>query len=79
MRHRHLKTQRPDQVSLAAIDDIISRGTQKDWIALARLLNRQPKTAQKIARVCRANLLNNPRAQRYHFWKRYAATYFAQE
>jgi hypothetical protein len=78
MRHRQLKTKRPDQVSFAAIDDIVSRGTQKDWIALARLLNRQPKTAQKIAQVCKANLLNNPRGQRYHFRQKYAATYFAQ-
>ena len=49
----------------------------KDWIKLARILNQKPEIAQKILHVCKANLLTNPRAQRYHFWQKYAATYFA--
>jgi hypothetical protein len=66
--HRHLDHQ---ESSLAAIDDVISRGKRKDWedLRLAALAN--PAFLEKIQQVCRAHIAN-PRAQRYHFWMHYA-------
>ncbi|MGA3267814.1 MAG: hypothetical protein ABSE16_13435 [Verrucomicrobiota bacterium] len=68
MIHRHLNHQ---ELSLAAIDDIIARGKRKDWedLRLAALAN--PVYLEKIQRVCRARIAD-PHAQRHHFWMSYA-------
>lgn len=69
MTHRHLNPS--DELTLAAIDDIISRGKRPDWEALRRAVLAQPALWEKIVRVCRAQSAD-PRAQRYHFWMHYA-------
>jgi len=68
MIHRHLNHQ---ELSLAAIDDVISRGKRRDWeeLRLAVLGNRV--LLEKIQQVCRAHIAD-PRAQRHHFWMHYA-------
>lgn len=67
MEHRHLIHQ---QFTLAAIDDIISRGKREDWATLRTALLNDPSVREKILRVCAAHIAD-PYAQRYHFWKQY--------
>jgi len=71
MLHRHLTHQ---QLTLAAIDDIIARGKRRDWAALRRAALQDPAVLEKVLRVCRAHIAD-PYAQRYHFWKQYAERY----
>lgn len=68
MLHRHLNHQR---FTLAAIDDIISRGQWQDWVELRRAVLSDPALLDKVARVCRPYACN-PYAQRHHFWMLYA-------
>jgi hypothetical protein len=68
MLHRHLNHQR---LTLAAIDDVISRGRWQDWAALRRAVLADPALRDKVERVCRPHAAD-PYAQRYHFWMRYA-------
>lgn len=68
MLHRHLNHER---FTLAAIDDVISRGRWEDWAALRRALLDDPSVREKVARVCRPRLAD-PYAQRYYFWSHYA-------
>ena len=74
MLHRHLTQQK---FTLAAIDDVIARGQQQDWIELrwAALGNRT--VLDKIMRVCRARV-SDPYAQRYHFWMHYAQEHLGE-
>jgi hypothetical protein len=67
MEHRHLTHQ---EFTLAAIDDIISRGKREDWATLRTALLSDPSVREKILRVCAAHIAD-PYAQRYHFWKQY--------
>ncbi|MEW6220184.1 MAG: hypothetical protein AB1634_11715 [Thermodesulfobacteriota bacterium] len=67
MEHRHL-THR--QYTLAAIDDIISRGRRQDWIALRDAIRTSPPLAEKVLAVCAAHT-SDQYAQRYHFWDHY--------
>ena len=67
MLHRHLVHQ---NFSLAAIDDVISRGKRQDWAALRQAVLEDQDLAEKVLRVCRAHVAD-PYAQRYHFWKTY--------
>ena len=71
--HRHLNHQK---LSLAAIDDVISRGKRKEWEELRIAVMESPVILQKIQRVCRAHIAD-PRAQRYHFWMHYAEAHLA--
>ena len=68
MRHRHLNHSR---FTLAAIDDIIARGQWRHWVDLRTAALRDPFVLDRIERVC-ARYIRDPRAQRYHFWMRYA-------
>lgn len=68
MQHRHLTHQ---AYTLAAIDDIISRGKRQDWAALRTALLTDPTVRDKVLRVCAAHIAD-PYAQRYHFWNHYA-------
>lgn len=68
MQHRHLNH---DRLTLAAIDDVIERGSRQDWAALREAVRAQPSLAEKIQRLC-ARRLADPSAQRYHLWHRYA-------
>ena len=69
MRHRHLT---PSRLTLAAIDDIIARGQWRHWAELRRAARRDRSVLDRIEAVCAAHI-EDPRAQRYHFWMRYAA------
>ncbi|WP_201712569.1 hypothetical protein [Acidiphilium sp. C61] len=68
MRHRHLIH---EDYTLAAIDDIISRGRWNDWSELRDAARADPKVLERITRVCIANA-GDPYAQRYFFWMNYA-------
>ncbi len=67
MLHRHLNHQR---YTLAAIDDVISRGGWRDWADLRRALLADRALLDKVERICRAHTAD-PYAQRYHFWMHY--------
>jgi hypothetical protein len=68
MLHRHLNHQR---FTLAAIDDVISRGRWEDWAELRRAALSDHAVLDKIAHVCRSRVCD-PYAQRHHFWMHYA-------
>lgn len=67
MEHRHLNHQ---QLTLAAIDDTISRGVLADWTQLRAAVLQDAALMDKVARVCQAHLAD-PYAQRYYFWMNY--------
>ena len=73
MIHRHLNHQ---ELSLAAIDDVIARGKRKDWEGLRLAVLASPVFLGKVQQVCRAHIAD-PRAQRYHFWMHYAEEHLA--
>ncbi len=73
MLHRHLAHQ---QFTLAAIDDIISRGRRQDWAELRKAALADRTILEKILRVCRAHVAD-PYKQRYHLGKAYAERYLA--
>jgi len=73
MIHRHLNHQ---ELTLAAIDDVISRGKRKDWEDLRLAVLGNPAFREKIQQVCRARIAD-PRAQRHHFWMHYAEEHLA--
>lgn len=68
MLHRHLNHQR---LTLAAIEDIISRGGWEDWADLRRAAIRDGSVLERIERICRRRAAA-PSAQRHHFWMHYA-------
>lgn len=68
MLHRHLNHQ---QLTLAAIDDVIARGRRRDWAELRQAMLNDQAVLEKVPRVCQAHV-SDPYAQRYHFWKQYA-------
>lgn len=69
MDHRHLNHQH--RLTLAAIDDIISRGLWRDWYELRRAILRDPELLEKVLVICRQRVAD-PYAQRHHFWMHYA-------
>lgn len=68
MQHRHLNHQ---NLTLAAIDDVIGRGQRQDWTVLRNAVTNDRQLLEKILRVCRAHI-HDPYAQRYHLWNLYA-------
>ncbi len=68
MLHRHLNHQR---FTLAAIDDVISRGQWRDWTELRRAVLADRAVLAKVKQVCGA-YSSDPYAQRHHFWMHYA-------
>ncbi len=68
MQHRHLKH---EELTLAAIDDVIARGKRLDWAELRRAMLADASIREKVMRICAARVVD-PYAQRYHFWKHYA-------
>ena len=68
MEHRHLNHQ---DFTLAAIDDIIGNGGWSSWEQLRLALHRDARIHDKILRVCNVRV-DDPSAQRYHFWRQYA-------
>ena len=73
MLHRHLNHQ---NLTLAAVDDVIGRGKRLDWADLRRAVLRDRALLEKVLRVCQAHV-EDPYAQRYHFWKHYAERHLA--
>ena len=69
MKHRHLLE--AAQPSLAAIDDIIDRGSALDWRELKARADVDSSLLEKILRICSAKI-SDPYAQRYHLWNYYA-------
>lgn len=67
MEHRHLDHQR---YTLAAIDDVITRGRWRDWASLRHAVLADPSLLGKVEQVCRARV-GDPYAQRHHFWMHY--------
>lgn len=68
MLHRHLNHER---LTLAAIDDVISRGQWRDWAELRRAALADRTILDKVERVCHS-YVSDPYAQRHHFWMHYA-------
>ena len=68
MNHRHLTHQ---DFTLAAIDDVIGRGSRASWEALHAAIGHDAELRSKVVRVCAAHI-SDPYAQRYHFWNNYA-------
>jgi len=68
MRHRHLNH---ESYTLAAIDDVIDRGKRQDWAELRQVALADPMVMAKVLRVCQSQG-QDPYAQRYCFWRRYA-------
>jgi hypothetical protein len=73
MLHRHLNHQR---LTLAAIDDVISRGHWDDWANLRQAALADRALLDKVERVCRP-YISDPYAQRHHFWMHYAQAHRA--
>jgi len=73
MLHRHLNHER---FTLAAIDDVISRGRRRDWAELRRAALSDRSVLEKVLQVCRAHT-DDPYAQRYHFWTHHAESHLA--
>jgi len=67
MLHRHLNHL---DFTLAAIDDVISRGKMGDWEDLRVAVIDDPHVAEKVLRVCRP-YAGERYAQRHHFWAQY--------
>lgn len=68
MQHRHLNH---ENLTLAAIDNIIARGGRHDWVEL-RDATADAAIVQKILWICNAHG-NDPYAQRYHLWRHYVS------
>jgi hypothetical protein len=73
MEHRHLNHQR---FTLAAIDDVIQRGRREDWEQLRQAVLQDSSLLSKIKQVCLAHV-DEPYAQRQHFWLNYVQTHQA--
>jgi len=63
MMHRHLNH---EEWSVAAIDDVISRGKRRDWGELRLAIMANPAVLEKIQQVCRARMAEED-GQRYDF------------
>ena len=68
MKHRHLNH---ETLTLAAIDNIIARGSRHDWVEL-RKATADTAIVQKILSICNAHG-DDPYAQRYHLWRHYVS------
>lgn len=69
MKHRHLDH---SNFTLAAVDDVIARGSMTDWLELRDAADADPIVLRRIEKVCAA-YTRDPYAQRYHFWAHVAA------
>jgi hypothetical protein len=70
MQHRHLQVK---QLSLAAIDDIIERGSFADWLELAALAKRNDVRRQQIQNLASESVQRSERPDRASFWIAFCA------
>jgi len=68
MKHRHLNHQ---DLTPAAIDDVIARGGRNDWATLRQAVLSDRNLLEKVLEISRTRAAD-PYAQRYHFWMHYA-------
>lgn len=73
MRHRHLNH---ENLTPAAIDDIIDRGRWSDWAELRVAALASPDVLRTIGGVCEPRI-EEPYSQRHHFWRLYAQAHLA--
>jgi hypothetical protein len=73
MLHRHIT---PLGYSSVAIDDVISRGSLRDWTEMRDAALADPEIMQRIGRIARARAID-PYEQRYHFWMHYVEKHSA--
>lgn len=73
MLHRHLNH---SEWTLAAIDDVISRGRLDDWKQLRDAAENSTEIRERILRVSKPRL-SDPYEQRFHFWNFYVRKQFA--
>jgi hypothetical protein len=73
MIHRHLNH---EMYTLAGIDDVIGQGKRHDWAELRRAALADRGLMEKVLRVCQVQS-EDPYAQRYRFWRRYAEQHLA--
>ena len=73
MLHRHLNH---DGFTLAAIDDLIARGGRADWERLRQAVLDEPALLKKVREICQTHI-QDPYAQRYHFWMNYVTEHAA--
>lgn len=73
MQHRHLNHQ---EYTLAAIDDVISRGRWHDWAQMRRAALEDHSLLERVQTICQA-YIDDPYAQRHHFWMHYAKRHLA--
>lgn len=66
MKHRHLDTQ---EFTLAAIDDIISRGGRNDWVELRDAVLADSAIAAKVKKICEHYA--KEQSIRHDFWPVY--------
>lgn len=73
MVHRHLNHQ---DLTPAAIDDVIARGGRRDWAELRQAVLADRALLAKVLEISRVRAAD-PYAQRYHFWMHYAQEHLA--
>jgi len=73
MLHRHITSV---GYSSAAIDDIISRGSLRDWVEMRDAALADSEIMQRIGRIARAWAID-PYEQRYHLWMPYVEKHSA--
>lgn len=68
MEHRHLTH---NELTLAAIDDIIERGTRSAWAELGVAVENDPAVRRRILSIADTRIEADPSNQRFAFWKYY--------
>lgn len=68
MDHRHLKH---NELTLAAIDDIIERGTRVAWAELGNAVQKDLVIRNRTQRITDIRTKADPLNQRFSFWNHY--------
>ncbi len=70
MEHRHLEH---NDLTLAAIDDIIERGARSAWAELGRAVENDLVIRARTQYIANNRTRVNPLNQRFAFWKHYVS------
>ena len=68
MKHRHLDH---EELTVAAIDDIIERGGNQAWAELCDAVLADADVRERTHRIATVRTEQDSRAQRFSFWKHY--------